>query len=156
MGYTVRPLQVGDIDAYLRMFSYKVRAALHVDTVAAERVYLQECLQLQSKGLTHFYVICADEMIIGALEIRNAIYSFHGQLYCWLHEYYWGSGIFKQACLAVAQDYFFKTGDYLISAYVDYSNPRSFRALQKVGFAHSGITFGAHGIQYELLLRRRD
>lgn len=140
------------IEPYLHMFSPHVRTVLAVPSLEAERTYVQTHLQLHLSGHTHFYVIKNPQThaLIGAIEIRDA-YAYRGQLYCWLHEQYWGSGYFTVAMQWVIQDYFKKTGALFFNALVAVENKRSYYALKKCGFIDSGYQAGGGDDQYELL-----
>ena len=141
------------IDHYLSVFSQAVREVLRVESVESERVYLQHVQQ--ELGTYFFCIFTRDERkLIGAIAIRDAqVYS--GQLYCWLHEEYWGSGYFQQALIMAAQIYFASTNQAYFTARVDCNNMRSYRALKKCGFADVGRVCGGYCMQFELVLRRQ-
>ncbi len=144
------------IESYLHMFSPQVRTVLGVPSLEAERAYIKTHLALQIEGHTHFYVIILphNNLLIGAIEIRNAD-AYRGQLYCWMHEHYWGSGYFMRAMHLVSQDYFSKTSALYFNALVSIDNKRSYHALKKCGFVDSGYQRTQEGNQFELILRRR-
>lgn len=141
------------IDHYLSVFSRTVRDVLRVESVESERVYLKHVQQ--EPGTYFFCIFTRDERaLIGAIAIRDAqVYA--GQLYCWLHERYWGSGYFQQALILAAQIYFANTDRAYFTARVDCTNMRSYRALKKAGFADIGLVRGAYCRQFELVLRRQ-
>ncbi len=91
--------------------------------------------------------------LIGAIEIRDAC-EFAGQLYCWIHEDYWGTGYFQQALQLAAREYFARTSERFFTAHVDIDNMRSYHALRKAGFAPFGFYDGPYGKQHVLLLCR--
>jgi RimJ/RimL family protein N-acetyltransferase len=154
MGVTIRSLTDGDLDDYERLFTPLVRAALHVSSSAAERIYIKERIAQHESGTTFLFgVFCKDELI-GALEIRDATTS-RGQLYCWLNEQFWGNGYFQEALALAASFYFNHTNERYITAHVDCDNLRSYRALKKAGFADAGFQQGPHGKQFELIYRKR-
>ena len=144
------------LEPYLDMFSQQVRTILGVPSLEAERVYLETHLALHVSGNTHFYVVTLphSHILIGAIEIRDP-YAYRGQLYCWLHEHYWGSGYFTSAMHLVSQDYFSKTGALFFNALVAIDNKRSYHALKKCGFVDSGYHCDNDGAQLELILRHR-
>jgi RimJ/RimL family protein N-acetyltransferase len=144
------------IDDYLEAFSPNVRAQLQLDSLDAERAYLMEQLKQQQEGTTLFYCVFdrTSNQLIGAIELRNR-HTSRGQLYCWLHEQFWGSGYFQDAMALASRIYFNKTGNVLLDAHVDSNNKRSYYALKKCGFADSGIINGPRGPQYELILRKK-
>lgn len=152
----IRPLQASDIQAYLTMFSSTVQNALFVSSLQEERDYLIVHLEQQKHRMTHFYGIFlpSNDQFIGAIEIRDRD-AYRGQLYCWIHENYWGTGYFIQAMQNAARDYFLQTGQRYINALVATANKRSYRALKKCGFSDSGFHTGVDGDSYELILRRR-
>lgn len=150
MGVTIRSLRDSDLDDYERIFTPLVQEALHVSSAAAERIYIKERIE----GTTFLFGVLLDNMLIGALEIRDASTS-RGQLYCWLNESFWGNGYFQKALSLAAAFYFNHTNERYITAHVDCNNLRSYRALKKAGFADAGYVAGPHGKQYELLLRRK-
>ena len=66
----------------------------------AEKEYVLAHIAKMAFGQTWFYAIfgtLSDELI-GAIEIKNRS-QFPGQLHCWLHEAFWGQGLFEQALL---------------------------------------------------------
>lgn len=150
-------LSAQDIQEYLSAFSPAVRHALRVSSCDLEYIYLQEQLKQQEQGQTDFYAIRITQTnaLIGAIEIRNpAIYR--GHLYTWIHERFWGTGYFKQALYLVTQEYFSTHSDRYITAYVDQSNKRSYKAFKKCGFIDSAYHIGRDEIEYELLLPRNQ
>ena len=153
----LHPLQEQFIEPYLNKFSATVMTALRVAHLESERTYLTEALLRQQAGQTHFYCIfdANSNQLIGAVEIRNPDTS-RGQLYTWLHESYWGSGIFLAALQMAAFDYFKKTKALYFDATVDCDNMRSYRALKKVGFADLGIKEGPFEKQFVLILRNKN
>jgi RimJ/RimL family protein N-acetyltransferase len=143
-----------DLDEYERIFTPLIQEALHVSSAAAERIYITERIAHHAHGRTFIFGVLLDNALIGALEIRDASTS-RGQLYCWLNESYWGNGYFQKALALAADFYFQNTDERYITAHVDCTNLRSYRALKKAGFADAGFVPGPHGRQYELLLRRK-
>jgi RimJ/RimL family protein N-acetyltransferase len=152
---SVRLLQAHDVEAYLTVFSPEIRAALGVTSVEVERIYIYEELAKQEQGRTFFFGIVdsATKVIVGAIEIRNKI-EHAGQLYCWLHERYWGTGVFQDALSIATYWYFLYTQESYITARVNVSNKRSYRALKKCGFIDSGIIQSRVSLQYEMVFRR--
>jgi RimJ/RimL family protein N-acetyltransferase len=150
----VRPLVHDDVEHYLDMFSPVVREILHVSCVEIERAYLLE--RLQQVDAISFYAIISQnkDHLIGAIDIRNPD-AYRGQLYCWIHESYWGTGIFHDAMRLATSDYFKRVNARYFNALVDVHNIRSYCALKKFGFADSGYMHGAYGRQYELILREK-
>lgn len=155
--YKLIPLEEKYFASYVAQFSEVVRRPLHVKSLDAEREYLQGALRRQLSGLTFFYLIIENksDQVIGAVEIR-APEQFRGQLYTWLNEQYWGSGIFQYALREAASDYFSKTRAHFFDATVDVDNVRSYRALKKASFADLGIQQGAWGKQYVMVLRNSE
>ncbi|MDP3889195.1 MAG: GNAT family N-acetyltransferase [bacterium] len=153
----LKPLNQSYINAYLAAFSPMVRLQVQADSLEAERAYLQDRLERQQhEEDTLFYCVFnrVTNQLIGALELRNR-YTSRGQLYCWLHEHYWGGGFFQEALALASRAYFIKSGNLFFNAHVDKTNKRSYYALKKGGFADSGIVRGPCGLQYELILRRK-
>lgn len=143
------------VSSYLSAFSQVVQLFVHASGEQAERAYLQERLIKQANKKTFFYCILDErESCIGAIEIRDKE-EYPGQLYCWLNERYWGTGIFQQAMVFAAQDYFKNTHFLFFMAHVDKDNKRSYRALKKCGFTDVGMTNGSRGLQYQLVLRKK-
>jgi [ribosomal protein S5]-alanine N-acetyltransferase len=153
---TLRPLQIDQIDNYLKAFSPEVQSALFVDSPQSEREYLEECIKKSDQGDAVFFCIFDNlqNNIIGAIEIRPSP-QHSGQLYCWLNEGYRGKGILRDAMRLAAEAYFMLTGRIFFNAHVDICNHRSYRALKKCGFADMGMSRGPRGMQYELILRRK-
>ena len=137
--------------AYMDAFSESVRAPLHVQSIESEELYLKDRL---AQKAPFFFVIIVKKtnQLIGAIEIRDACYR--SQLYCWINEKWWGSGVFQTAMQLAAHSYFEQTNEAVISARVDYSNARSVHALEKVGFTVEGIAPGPREKQYALHLER--
>jgi RimJ/RimL family protein N-acetyltransferase len=154
MGVTIRSLIESDLDDYERLFTPHVRAALHVSSSGAERIYITERIAQHETGTTFLFGVFCDDELIGALEIRAATTS-RGQLYCWLNEQFWGNGYFRTALELAASFYFQHSNERYITAHVDCDNLRSYRALKKAGFADAGFQNGPHGRQYELIYRRK-
>jgi len=152
----VRYLQQEYIRSYLETFSDQVRVSLHVSSMHAEQAYLYERIAKQALGQTVFYCIfdAPKDQLIGAIEIRDAD-AHRGQLYCWMHHSYWGSGKFQTALALVCQEYFVTTGALFLNAFVDQANKRSYLALKKFGFADVAVHNGPAGMQYELVLRKQ-
>lgn len=153
---TLKLLDQELIENYLPVFSPLIQQMLAVDSVQEERIYLLQQLEKQKKGLTFFYCILNNETseVIGAIEIRETP-QHSGQLYCWLHEDFWGKGFFQEAMQLIAREYFKNTGRNFFNAHVDIENERSYFALKKFGFADLGFVKGPRGPQYELILRKK-
>lgn len=144
------------IEDYLSSFSRAVQSIVGVSDSFQEQDYLKERIEKQQIGKTFFYCILDPEkkQCIGAIEIRDK-QEYPGQLYCWLNEQYWGTGVFAYAMRAAAQDYFSHTDEPFFTAHVNKNNKRSYRALKKCGFADTGIYNGPWGKQYQLMLRNK-
>lgn len=152
----LRPLIMSDESLYLEQFSLNVQSILRVASLEQEQIYFRERIAKQEQGLTYFFGILEKETnnLCGALEIRNP-QEHRGQLYCWLNELYWGKGYLQEAIALASEYYFGKTKEKFITAFVDESNKRSYWALKKAGFADLSKIPGAHGMQYELVLRNK-
>ena len=137
------------IKPYLELFSPTIQELLHVKDPQSEEHYLRERI---AQNEVYFFVIGDKEtgLVIGSIEIRKP--TFRSQLYCWLHESYWGTGRFDEAMCLAAESYFAETNASSISARVDIDNKRSFHALQKIGFVEIGRAAGPYGLQFEMLL----
>ena len=153
---TLRELEPEYFDEYIKMFSPKVRQTLHVSSINSELEYLHDRLDKIEQGLTFFYCIFVHKTntLIGAVEIRNELEAA-GQLYIWLNEEYWGTGIYQEGVRLCAQEYFKNSSRPFFNAHVDISNKRSYRALKKCGFAELGFYNGPYGKQYDLVLRKK-
>lgn len=151
---TLRILRHMYVQSYLQMFSPIVQNMLHVPSIEHERIYLNHRLVHVLTFTTLFYCIFdnVDQQLIGAIEIRDRM-QFSGQLYSWLHEFYWGSGRYQEALLLASQQYFSLTQDLFFTAHVDVNNERSCGALRKGGFAHAALRAGPYGNQYVLIRR---
>ncbi len=154
MGVTIRSLTDGDLDEYERLFTPRVQESLHVSSSTIERIYIKERIAQHEDGATFLFGIFCDEQLIGAIEIRSAQTS-RGQLYCWLNEQFWGNGYFQKALHLAASFYFNHAHERYITAHVDCTNLRSYRALKKAGFADAGFVQGPHGRQFELIYRQK-
>ena len=152
----LKPLQKIFFSEYLKMFSPTVKELLHVSSQESELEYLENRLQKQKEGKTFFYCIFSKEenKLIGAIEIRN-LDETDSQLYSWLNEVYWGTGMYQEALLLISKEYFNKTEETCYNANVDVANIRSYYALKKHGFIDSGIKKGSFGKQYKLILRKK-
>ena len=139
------------IEQYLEAFSESVRVPLRVQSIESERDYLK---QRMAQKAPFFFVITIKQtgQLIGAIEIRDA--SHRSQLYCWINEKWWGSGLFQKVMELAAQRYFSHTENESISARVDCSNKRSLHALEKNGFALQGISLGSSEKQYSMVLKK--
>jgi len=153
---TLKPLRKIYFGEYLKVFSEKVKELLHVSCDESELEYLEERLQRQKEGKTFFYVIFenSENKLIGAIEIRG-IEETDSQLYSWVHEDYWGTGMYQEALALVSREYFDETKEPFYNANVDVSNLRSYYALKKHGFIDSGVKKGPFGKQYKLILRKK-
>jgi len=153
---TLKALREAYFGEYLKAFSPKVRELLHVGSEESEIEYLQNRIAKQKKGETFFYCIFENKenKLIGAIEIRN-LKETDNQLYSWVNENYWGTGIYQEALSLISQAYFSETKESSYNAKVDVSNMRSYYALKKQGFLDSGFSKGPHGKQYTLILRRK-
>ncbi|MFC1842577.1 GNAT family N-acetyltransferase [Candidatus Dependentiae bacterium] len=165
---TLKPLKKIYFKDYLKMFSPKVRELLHAYSGESELEYLEDRLEKQKMGKTFFYCIflCGErktgddpehssgKTLVGAIEIRNP-QETDSQLYSWVNENYWGTGVYQEALALVSKEYFSKTSEICYRANVDIDNPRSYYALKKHGFIDSGIKKGSHGKQYKLILRKK-
>lgn len=150
----IKTLSIDLIDSYLASFSPSVMAALGVATHQAERLYLMQQLAQLETGTTFFVCIMIDTTVVGAIAIRDqAVYERQGQLYCWINERYWSTGLFAQAFAQTTAAYTRQFQAAYITACVDRDNIRSYKALKKLGFADLGFSEGARGKQYQLLLR---
>ena len=152
----LRPLQRSFFSDYLKMFSSKVKKLLHVSSQDSELEYLEDRLQKQIKGETFFYCIFdkKEDTLVGAIEIRD-IDETDSQLYSWVNEDYWSTGIYQETLNLISQAYFKQTEQTLYRANVDMTNLRSYYALKKHGFVDSGIKKGSFGKQYRLVLRKK-
>jgi RimJ/RimL family protein N-acetyltransferase len=153
---TLQTLQEQHFNDYLTMFSPTIRHMLHVPALENELNYLRDRLEKQQQNATHFFCIFDNELskLVGALEIRDSE-QHRGQLYCWVHEQFWGKGHYQEALALAAHAYFALTPHQFFTARVDVTNTRSYYALRKSGFAQAGICQGPYGKQYELVLRRK-
>lgn len=151
----LEPLSHHHIERYLMSFSERVREALKVHYLESERDYLES--SLASDQVKFFYCIIDlhTDQLIGAIAIRDR-FHYPGQLYSWIHESYWGSGLYAQALLLLMSHYFHRTNDRYITAQVDVDNSRSYKALKKIGFADCGYSIGMHGKQFELIVRNSE
>lgn len=155
LNINLQPLHASFFERYGQQFSFDVRKALQVVSVEQELHYLQACLDQQLLGnATFFYCIFnnSTQDLIGAIEIRNASTS-RGQLYTWVHENYWGSGLFQEALQMATKAYFAQTKALYFDAHVDVTNMRSYKALKKAGFADLGFSHGPYGKQFVVILR---
>ncbi len=159
----VRLLKEEDVAAYMRMFSPAVRKVLRASCYWHEFDYVHTKLRNQKNNkqnnqiepdraneqATAFYGIFLDTSLIGALEIRSP--EYRGQLYTWLHEDYWGKGIFQVAFKQICQEYFTNNPEAnSITATVDVSNIQSYKALLKAGFTCIAQRPGPYEDQFEL------
>jgi len=153
---TLKPLHESFFPQYLKMFSPKVRDLLHVSSKDSEITYLEDRLKKQKKGETFFFCIFENKTnkLIGAIEIRNPKET-DSQLYSWLNEKYWGTGIYQEALALLSKKYFTETDEKMYRAKVDISNLRSYKALKKHGFIDIGLKKGPHGKQYILVLPKK-
>lgn len=149
-------LQESLINPYLAMFSTKVQSLLHASCKQSEKQYLTNCLAKINEEKTMFYCIFLKncQQLIGALEIRDGV-EFYGQLYCWLHQDYWGQGYMQQAITLTAISYFIHKKQNYFSAHVDITNKRSYYALKKTGFIDAGFFDGPFGKQYRLFYLKK-
>lgn len=151
---TIQRLSTDLIDSYLRAFSPAVMNALGISSHEAERTYLLEQLQQMENGKALVLAIMDQNEVIGAILFRDPVtYSRQGQLYCWINERYWSTGLFHSAFRQALEVYKKVPGNRIVTACVDIENIRSYKALKKLGFADSGYSQGARGKQYELILR---
>ena len=153
---TLKPLSKIYFGEYLKMFSEKVRELLHVSSGESELEYLEERLERQKTGEIFFYLIFENKenKLVGAIEIRD-LQETDSQLYSWVHEDYWGTGVYQEALALVSKEYFDETKEKFYSANVDVVNVRSYHALKKYGFIDSGFKKGPFGKQYVLILRKK-
>jgi len=153
---TLKPLRESYFPQYVKMFSPKVRDLLHVSSQESEITYLYDRLEKQKVGHTFFYCVFENKenKLIGAIEIRNP-QETDSQLYSWLNEAYWGTGMYQEALQLLSKIYFQETNELFYRANVDISNIRSYKALKKHGFIDFGLKKGAHGKQYILVFKRK-
>lgn len=136
---------------YLTMFSEKIRSLLDVSSQESERLYLE--MQLEKVKTLDTFFLCVFEKgtcnLVGALEIRNQ--SYRSQLYNWMNEKYWGNGYYQEA-LFLGLTFYFEThqDENSVTARVDITNQRSYKALLKAGFKEIAIRKGPRGDQYLL------
>lgn len=140
---------------YLQMFSEIVQKSVAA-TQEGELGYLHAQLEKQKNGKTFFLCIFekTTQRLIGAIEIRSKAYR--GQLYNWVNELYWGSGFYQEAFYLAVQAYF---GDHPdedhFNAWVDVSNKRSLKALQKLGCTVEGVRSDVREDQYEVICKKQ-
>jgi RimJ/RimL family protein N-acetyltransferase len=152
---TLRVLHASFIDAYMQAFSPLVQKQLHCTTPLSELSYISSLVSNQLlPSLFYCMFDSSRDALIGAIHIRNREQT-HNQLYSWMHENYWGSGIFQQALLLCANAYFQSTTQAYFHAHVDVENKRSYHALRKCGFAPIGVLPGPFGKQYDMILRKK-
>ncbi len=132
---TLVPLSKEYIDKYLAQFSSQVKQALDVEDHQSEREYLHYRIDQDS----FFYLIIdkKTEKLIGAIEIREP--GYQSQLYCWINEQFWSQGYFQESLQLLLPYYKKITNENHIKACVNSNNERSFKALQKAGFAIVGM-----------------
>lgn len=153
---SLKPLSHEDIFACIAQFSPMVQHALHVESAQAEQDYLEALVAQQKISNTYAWVIVFGSTIVGLVVIRDRItHANQGQLYSWLNESYWGRRIYQSALEQASESYFAQTGDVFYTAHVDCDNMRSYKALKKAGFADYALSDGAHGKQFELILRNK-
>lgn len=152
----VQELRESFFDDYISAFSSKVRKLLHVKWVSSEIEYLRVRIEKQKKGQTVFFCIFdkQSDLLIGAIEIRDSSET-SSQLYSWIHEDFWGTGMYQEALNLASKEYFSRTNKKFFFANVDASNKRSYYALKKQGFLDIGTRSGPHGRQYQLVLRKK-
>src|SRR3989344_3069843 len=139
---------------YLEMFSPTVQRILGVQSTALEREYLCTQIQKQKARRTFFYCVFykSKNILIGSIEIRSP--EHRGQLYTWLHESYWHSGLFQEAFALARGDYFARNPEVtFFTARVDCSNKRSLQALLKAGCCIAYESPGPRERQYQLECR---
>jgi len=152
---TLRILSPENISEYIKQFSPEVRKFLHVTSALAELTYLHEAIKKVVAQKTFFYCIFnQSNVLVGALEIRDAE-QYPGQLYAWLNERYWGTGIFQESLAVAVPVYFQWSSMAYLNAHVDIDNKRSYCALKKVGFTDVGWYNGPYGKQYDMILRKQ-
>lgn len=140
----VRLLTYDDLSAYIMAFSQDVQEVLHASGYWYEYDYVYGQLQKQAC----FYGIFTQlGLLIGAIEIRGP--EYRGQLYTWINQAWWGKGVFQEAFMEVCKLYFIANPhETTITATVDVSNLRSYRALLKVGFIDKGRCSGPYEDQF--------
>ncbi len=152
---TLKELVEEYFDAYLKAFSEQVRRLLHVTDDECERSFLAHRLVQHKRREVFFFCIFDNEhnRLIGAIELRSPNDS-RGQLGSWINEKYWGEGRYQEALELIVEAYFERTGVDVITAHVDVSNMRSYRALKKFGFIDVATIDGPSGKQYALVYKR--
>jgi RimJ/RimL family protein N-acetyltransferase len=146
------PIVETNIKIYLSLFSPNLWPYLHVANRADEEEYLLQSMARKKRGIpTFFYLIYIVEKdcYVGAIQIRLP-HENSGQLYCWIHERYWGQGYLKPAIELAADNYFNQTELNQFSALVYFDNQRSYHALKKAGFIDAGTVEGVYGKQHLL------
>jgi RimJ/RimL family protein N-acetyltransferase len=153
----VKELSVEYAQDYLDMFSTTVQKILGVSSLWNEFDYVHNQIAKQKEGKTCLYGIfeSTKNLLIGSIEIRSS--EYRGQLYTWLHEDYWGKGLFQDAFTLVRYDYFKKNKEVTeFTARVDVSNKASLKALLKAGCTLLRTCKGAREDQHEIVCCRLE
>ncbi len=151
----VKELSTEYVQDYLDMFSTTVQKILGVSSLWNEFEYLHCQLKKQKEGKTFLYGIFekSQDHLIGSIEIRSI--EHRGQLYTWMHEDYWGKGLFQDAFALVRSDYFSKNKQITeFTARVDVSNNASLKALLKAGCKSVRMCKGPRENQHEIICYR--
>jgi len=153
---TLKELCEDYFDEYITMFSSKVRRILHVTDEGCERQFLYYRLMQHDRREVFFFCMFdnASQKLIGSIELRSPNDS-RGQLGVWLNEAFWGGGRFLEALTLIVEAYFERSGIDVVTAHVDTSNIRSYKALKKFGFIDVATIDGPYGKQYALAYKRR-
>lgn len=136
---------------YLKMLSLQIQRILEISSCDAEKQYLKVQLQKMKRNETFFYCIFEKEtnQLFGAIEIRPS--NHRSQLYNLINQSYWGNGYYQEA-LSLVLAYYFKIylAEEKVTAGVDVSNKRSYKALLKAGFKELVIRKDPREDQYLL------
>lgn len=157
---TLRTFKEEYLQAYYNMLSPTIRQCVGLsDTVGFAEIStrLRWLMQWQINKMALIYAIFDNNtgLLIGIIQIVDQSLVTTGQLACWIHESYWGSGYFQEALSLISQTYFAITNAPGFTAHVKISNKRSYGALKKFGMEDTGLFYEqGQPTRYTLEFRR--
>lgn len=129
-------------DKYAEAFSQRVKNYLDLPPstgtkTVTEWLKLELAKQYYGRQLT-YVVISPQNEIAGSLSISKVPLPDYGQIFGWLNEKHWGSGMTQEALKLGLTEYFRVTKDHESNAYIRPFNVRCYLALKKIGFVTAG------------------
>lgn len=140
-------LEPRHFEEYIESFSHRIRnhLDLHPDLQnqgIASWLDFEVSKQKYGRQIT-YVIIDSDNRVGGSISISKVPLPDHGQIFGWINEKHWGSGITQETIRLALGEFFKVSGETESNAFVQPHNVRCYKALKKIGFEPAGRTGSA-------------